>query len=196
MRLILASASPRRAELLNSAGFTFAVVPADVDEVPLRGEAPESYTLRVARDKARQTADRFRADPAVVIAADTEVVAHGRIFGKPADEADAARMLRLLSGITHDVLTGVVINAGAREVAEVVTTRVQFAQLSENEIEWYVRTGEPTGKAGAYAIQGFGARFIERIEGSWSNVVGLPVATVYRLLREVQWTGHAGRIEP
>lgn len=155
----------------------------------MKGEAPGTYTLRVAREKARLVAGHHMKPGAAVIGADTEVVAHGRIFGKPADEADARRMLRLLSGLTHDVLTGVVIIAGAREVAEVVTTRVQFMPLTDEEIEWYVQTGEPMGKAGAYAIQGSGARFVERIDGSWSNVVGLPLATVHRLLREVQWAG-------
>lgn len=185
MLLTLASASPRRAELLESAGFTFAVVPAAVDEMPQEGEAPEAYTLRVARDKARSVASR-RASGGVVLGADTEVVAAGTILGKPQDADDAGRMLRLLSGAVHDVITAVVILADGREAAEVVSTTVSFTPLTEGEIDWYVATGEPMGKAGGYAIQGRGARFIDRIEGSWSNVVGLPIATVHRLLREVQ----------
>jgi septum formation protein len=182
VRLILASASPRRAELLAAAGFDFDIVPADIDETPLHGESPEAYTLRVARQKARQIAAQISASDIVVLGADTEVAAGGHIFGKPRDVQDARRMLQQLSGRVHDVLTAVVIVGPAGESAEVVTTRVQFAALTGQEIEWYVETGEPMGKAGGYAIQGRGARFIERIEGSWSNVVGLPVATVHRLL--------------
>jgi septum formation protein len=186
VRLILASASPRRAELLAAAGFDFEIVPADVDETPLGHESPEAYTLRVAREKARRIARRLSSPDIVVLAADTEVAAGGQIFGKPRDAHDARRMLRLLSGDVHDVLTAVVLLGPGGEAAEVVTTRVQVAALTGEEIEWYVETGEPMGKAGGYAIQGRGARFIERIEGSWSNVVGLPVATVYRRLAEVQ----------
>lgn len=182
MRLILASASPRRAELLRSAGFEFDVMPADVDETPAAGEPAEAYTLRVARDKGRAVAQRVSGKDAVVLAADTEVAMDRRIFGKPADAADAARMLRMLSGAAHDVLTAVVVCAGDKELSEVVATRVHVARLSEEDIVWYVRSGEPMGKAGAYGIQGRGARFIERIEGSWSNVVGLPVHAVHLLL--------------
>jgi len=182
VRLILASASPRRAELLAAAGFDFEIVPADVDETPHADESPEAYTLRVAREKARQIARQLSAADVVVLGADTEVAADGHIFGKPRDAHDARRMLQQLSGRVHHVLTAVVIVGPGREAAEVVTTRVHFAPLTGEEIEWYVETGEPMGKAGAYAIQGRGARFIDRIEGSWSNVVGLPVATVHRLL--------------
>ena len=185
MRLILASASPRRAELLRSAGFMFEVFPADVEESPRAGEAPETYTRRVALDKARHAVARVPDRSATVIAADTEVVASGRILGKPADAADAAAMLRLLSAAAHDVLTAVVICANGQEFIDVVTTRVWFVAMSDAEIDWYVNSGEPHGKAGAYAIQGHGARFIERIDGSWSNVVGLPIHTVHRLLRQL-----------
>ncbi|MBA2302988.1 MAG: septum formation inhibitor Maf [Acidobacteria bacterium] len=184
--MILASASLRRAELLESAGFTFDVVPAEVDETPHPGEVAAAYTLRVARDKAREVAARHSSPDVAVLGADTEVVADGRILGKPADWADASRMLRLLSGGVHDVVTAVVIVRRRSEAVEVVTTRVRFVPLSEVELTWYVATGEPMGKAGAYAIQGRGARFIDRIEGSWSNVVGLPVASVHRLLGEVE----------
>lgn len=185
MHLILASASPRRSELLRSAGFTFDVMPADVDETPAAGESAADYTLRVARDKARAIAARLTTNDAVVLAADTEVALDCRIFGKPSDERDAGQMLRTLSGAVHDVLTAVVICANGREVSEVVETRVHVAPLSDEDIDWYVRSGEPMGKAGAYGIQGRGARFIDRIEGSWSNVVGLPVHAVHRLLVRV-----------
>lgn len=181
--LILASASPRRAELLSSAGFAFEVAPADVDETPLQDEAPQAYALRVAGDKAAAVAARCRESGTRVLAADTVVVAGGEIMGKPADPGDAARMLKRLSGKAHDVITAVVLRAGRREIHDVVTTRVHLLPLSDDEIAWYVASGEPEGKAGAYAIQGRAARFIERIEGSWSNVVGLPISTVHRLMR-------------
>ena len=186
MRLILASASPRRAELLTAAGFTFDIDPADVDETPQDGEAPERYTQRVALDKARHVFARSGANDVAVLAADTEVVSNGRVLGKPVDEIDAARMLRLLSGRTHDVLTSVVLLTGELERSVVERTVVRFTTLTEAEISWYVASGEPMGKAGAYGIQGRGARFIDHIEGAWSTVVGLPVHTVHRLLREVQ----------
>ena len=185
VRLILASASPRRAELLTAAGFEFVVRPADVDETSGPGEDPMQYALRVARDKASRIEADCRESGGVVLAADTVVVANGEILGKPADSGDARRMLRLLSGKAHDVHTAVVVRRGPAERAEVVTTRVWFQPLDESEITWYVESEEPEGKAGAYAIQGRAARFIERIDGSWSNVVGLPVATVYRLLHEL-----------
>jgi septum formation protein len=182
MQLVLASASPRRAELLRTAGFTFDVHPADVDETPRPAEPPAAYALRVARDKARAAAGRIETPEAWILAADTVVVVDGAMLGKPVDHADARRMLSMLSGMVHEVLTGVVLRHGPAETSEVVSTRVRFAVLSPAEIEWYVASGEPEGKAGAYAIQGLGSRFVDRIEGSWSNVVGLPVATVYRML--------------
>lgn len=183
MRLILASASPRRAELLTSAGFTFDVTPAHVDESIVAGETPAGYAKRVAGEKAAQVAGGLTDPRAVVLGADTVVVAGDRIFGKPADEAEAEAMLRQLSGRVHDVLTAVVLRTAAgREVSEVAKTRVHVNALTPDEIRWYVASGEPFGKAGAYAIQGRGARFVERIEGSWSNVVGLPIAVVHRLL--------------
>lgn len=186
MRLILASASPRRAELLRSAGFDFDIQPSEVDETPRDGEAPVDYTLRVARDKAQHVGKFPTSAGAVVLAADTEVVANRRILGKPRDSADAAGMLRLLSGTAHEVLTAVVVRAGERERSEVVSTTVHVVTLSDEDIQWYVASGEPMGKAGAYGIQGRAARFIDRIEGSWSAVVGLPVASVHRLLRAVE----------
>jgi septum formation protein len=185
MPLLLASASPRRAELLAAAGFVFDVAPADVDETPLPDEAPRGYALRVARDKAEAASAGCRKSGSVVIAADTVVVAEGEILGKPADDADARRMLKRLSGAVHSVFTAVVLSGDGREVSDVIETRVHLLPLSDNEIDWYIGTGEPEGKAGAYAIQGRAARFIDWIDGSWSNVVGLPVATVYRLLKEL-----------
>jgi len=183
--LILASASPRRSELLTSAGFRFSVEVADVDESLLPRENPDAYVLRVARDKARVVADRRRESGSIILAADTTVAVDGEILAKPENERDAVRMLQLLAGRIHDVFTGVVVMAAGRELAEVVPTRVRLLPLTMDEIHWYVQSGEPMGKAGAYGIQGRAARFVDWIEGSWSNVVGLPVATVYRLLRDL-----------
>ena len=183
--LILASASPRRAELLTAAGYDFTVQSADVDESEDAGEPPEAYVLRVAWAKARTVAKDCRESGSVVLAADTTVVANGEILAKPADESDAIRMLKTLSGVVHEVLTGVVVIGGDRELAEVARTRVRLLPLSLEEILWYVGTGEPMGKAGAYAIQGRAARFVDWIEGSWSNVVGLPVATVAEMLKRL-----------
>jgi len=182
MRLILASASPRRAELLTAAGFTFTVAPAGVDETARPGEEPALYALRVARDKASAAA-AHGAGGEVVLAADTVVVVEGGILGKPRDRDDAGRMLEALSGRSHDVLTAVVLRDRASERSEVVTTRVHVTALNAAELSWYLGTGEWEGKAGGYAIQGIAARYIERIEGSWSNVVGLPIATVHRLVK-------------
>jgi septum formation protein len=182
MHLILASASPRRAELLASAGYDFDIVPAHVDETPEPDEAPATYALRVARDKARTAAVGGLGDGSVVLAADTIVVREGQMLGKPRDAADAGRMLRLLSGGVHEVHTAVVVLSSQGEKTEVVTTLVRFLPLTPAQVDWYVDSGEPEGKAGAYAIQGRAARFIDWIEGSWSNVVGLPVATVSRLV--------------
>lgn len=183
MPLILASASVRRAELLTAAGFRFEAVPADVDETPINGEAAVDYALRIARAKADRVVS-VRSTRDVILAADTVVVGDGRLMGKPVDRSDAESMLRKLSGRVHDVHTAVVVRSPRRQAEQVVTTRVRFLPLSEAEIGWYVDTGEPDGKAGAYAIQGRASRFIDWIEGSWSNVVGLPISTVYRLLKE------------
>ncbi|HSC25896.1 MAG TPA: Maf family protein [Vicinamibacterales bacterium] len=185
MRLLLASASPRRADLLRSAGFDFEISPADVDESPHTGEEPRPYALRVATEKADVAASGCRDSGRAVLAADTVVVARGQLLGKPRDASDARRMLRSLAGAVHEVHTAVVLGTRARRVSDIVTTRVHLLPLSEREIDWYIQTGEPDGKAGAYAIQGCGSRFIDWIEGSWSNVVGLPVAAVYRLLKEM-----------
>ena len=183
MRLILASASPRRAELLRAAGFVFDVQPPGVDERLLPGEAPAAHVLRLAREKALQ-AGCGRPDT-VVLAADTVVVIDGLVLGKPADDQDAAEMLRRLSGRTHEVLTGVAVCANGETSTGLERTEVRFITLSEAEIAWYVPTGEPRGKAGAYAIQGLASRFVDRIEGSYSNVVGLPVALVSQMLKNV-----------
>ena len=164
-----------------AAGIEHEVVPADVDERVLPGEAAEAYVRRVAADKARAVAGG--AAGRVVLAADTVVVVDEAILGKPCDAADAHRMLRLLSGRDHVVLTGVVVCRTEHEACRVAATRVSFAALTDEEIAWYVQTGEPGDKAGAYAIQGLASRFVTRIEGSYSNVVGLPIDMVYPMLR-------------
>ncbi len=181
LNLVLASRSPRRAELLQAGGFAFTVRAADIDETPLPGEFARDYVLRIAGEKARAVA---AAASESVLAADTSVVLGSEIMGKPKDAADARRMLRALSGRMHEVVTGICLKRGDRVVRDVASTSVWFAPLSMEEIESYVASGEPMDKAGAYGIQGLASRFIERIDGSYTNVVGLPVALVYRLLRE------------
>ncbi len=221
MRLILASASPRRAELLRAAGYEFEVVAATIDESIRPGESPAMYVRRLAADKSASaqagtakaahhvqtgtaeaaphvrtgTAEaarhgrelfvgpRFSGAERIVLGADTAVVVDGEILGKPRDDEESARMLRRLSGMRHEVLTGVSLRQGASEVGRVETTAVSFRALLEEDIAWYVASGEGRDKAGAYAIQGLASRFIPRIEGSYSNVVGLPVACVAELMR-------------
>lgn len=178
--LVLASSSPRRAELLRAAGIEFTVRVADVDEAVLPGESPRAYVLRLSRAKAEAVAGGAEQ----VLGADTAVVREGWIAGKPVDKEDARRMLKALSGKWHEVLTAVTLLGGGRDISDVSLTRVKFSELSEAEIDWYISTGEPMDKAGAYGIQGHASRFIERIEGSYSNVVGLPVEMVYRMLKE------------
>ena len=182
--LILASSSPRRAELLQAAGISFRVQAANVDEAVQTGERSIDYVIRLAREKAAVVAELCQ-ESAVVLGADTIVVIENELIGKPADEDDARRMLRMLSGKWHEVLTGVALITPREARTDAATTRVKFAPLSDDEIEWYVASGEPSDKAGAYAIQGLASRFVERIEGSYSNVVGLPVETVWRLLKEM-----------
>jgi septum formation protein len=191
VRLVLASASPRRRELLAAAGFSFDVRHVEVDERPRAGELPESYVRRLAAEKshrALEAAARLgevaarRGDDLVVIGADTAVIVDGQILGKPEDDPDARRMLHQLSGRSHVVLTGLSVRNLREEVGAVEQTRVWFTTLSDADIDWYVGSGEGRDKAGGYAIQGLAARFIPRIEGSYSNVVGLPVATVSALL--------------
>jgi nucleoside triphosphate pyrophosphatase len=244
MRLVLASASPRRAELLTSAGFTFETLAVDADERPRPGEAPSAYVRRLAGEKSARALDllsrssrtgagppggppelqrgrnrnaeaegayylqgppegghyvraeaRFAreggswtvAEPdIVVLGADTAVVLDGEILGKPRDDEDARAMLRRLSGQRHEVLTGMSLRTVGDEMGLVEATSVWFAPLTPDAIAWYVSTGEGRDKAGAYAIQGFASRFISRIEGSYSNVVGLPVAAVGNLLQELR----------
>jgi septum formation protein len=182
--LVLASASPRRAELLRAAGFDFVVRTADIDESRRAGESPREYVLRLAVEKAR--AVEHRAGD-VVLAADTTVVVDGSILGKPVDEADARRMLRQLAGRAHDVLTGVCVSQGETVDARADETRVSLLPMSEVEIGWYVGSGEPMDKAGGYGIQGRMSRFVSRIDGSYTNVVGLPVALVHEMLVRAGW---------
>ena len=176
--LILASASPRRQEILRHAGIAFETRPAEVDESPRRGEAARDYVLRLAEAKARAAARPGET----VLGADTVVVAAGRILGKPADGDEAKSMLRLLSGRTHDVLTGVCLLDSGRRRTFVERTVVRFKELSEQEVQAYVDSGEPLDKAGAYGIQGRASKFVEGIEGCYFNVMGLPIARLYRLL--------------
>ena len=184
MPLFLASASPRRAELLRNAAIPFRVEPARVPEQPFQNENPVDYAQRLACDKARAV---FARHPdSVVLGADTVVVVDEHLLEKPADERDAARMLRLLSGRSHQVITGVCLVAPGFERAEAEITQVVFSALSEGEIAFYVQTGEPMDKAGAYAIQGIASRWVERIEGCYFNVVGLPLPRVNRILRAAQ----------
>src|SRR5580658_7469165 len=183
--LVLASASPRRRELLAQAGYAFVVRPAHIPEDSLPEEDPIAYVVRLAREKAEAVFRELADAMAVVLGADTTVTLDGQILGKPVDDADAARMLRMLSGRTHRVITGVALatESGTQVAAEV--TAVRFLTLSDEEIRGYVATGEPLDKAGAYAIQGRAARWIPRIEGCYFNVVGLPLALVSTLLESI-----------
>jgi septum formation protein len=191
--LVLASASPRRRELLTQVGYSFEVRPAHIPEDPREGEDPTDYVTRLAREKAeavfREMIDEGKprtADSLMVLGADTTVTLDGHILGKPEDAADAARMLRMLSGRTHEVITGVaVVTDDNAEIAAEVT-EVRFRDLNDAEIASYVATGEPMDKAGAYAIQGLAARWIPRVEGCHFNVVGLPLALVSKMLDDAQ----------
>jgi septum formation protein len=239
MRLILASASPRRAELLAAAGYSFETCAVDIDEHVRQGELPADYVRRLAQEKSAAAAgnllrvegaagslhatsaapDRrrqgygspptfaaegeggsrtlessegmscvgssFNRTDVVVLAADTSVVVDDRIFGKPRDDEEAAAMIRQLAGRAHQVLTGMSLRHASREMGGVESTAVWFTALTAEDVEWYIASGEGRGKAGAYAIQGLASRFIPRIEGSYSNVVGLPIATVHALIRQV-----------
>lgn len=175
---MLASSSPRRRELLGQLGVEMSIVAPEVDETPLPGETPVEYVRRVATAKAQAVP---AASDRLVIAADTTVDLGGEILGKPLDDRDAAEMLRRLSARTHRVHTGVAVRLGARCEVEVVTSLVTFTALTPSAIEWYVGTGEPLDKAGAYAVQGAGGVFVERVRGSVSNVVGLPLHAVAAL---------------
>jgi septum formation protein len=191
--LVLASSSPRRRELLAQAGFTFKVHPAHIPEDPLAGEDPIAYVTRLAREKAQavflqlsaakpQAEADMNSEALAVLGADTTVVIDKVILAKPEDAADAARMLRMLSGRTHQVMTGVALVTAERTEVAAEVTGVRFLTLSEEEIAAYVASGEPMGKAGAYGIQGLAARWIPRVEGCYFNVVGLPLALVTTLL--------------
>lgn len=180
-RLILASSSPRRAEILTALGIPFRVRPVDIDESVLPGESGSAAASRLAAAKASAAASRHPRD--WVLAADTLVLLDGAVLGKPRDDGEAAEMLRRLSGRQHRVVTAVQLARGGLGREEIEESRVRMAPLDEEEIRWYVSTGEPRDKAGAYAVQGLGARFIESVTGSFTNVMGLPARSVYRLLR-------------
>ena len=182
--LVLASRSPRRRDILQQAGIPFVVRPIEVDETPLLGEAARDYVTRVAREKASAAAG-LPADCEIVLAADTTVAIHGEILGKPLDAADARRMLHMLSGQRHEVRTAICLRSASRAIEDCAETSVWFAPLSPQEIDDYAASGEPMDKAGAYAIQGLASKFVQRIEGCYFNVMGLPVALVYRHLREM-----------
>jgi len=184
MRLILASRSPRRRELLRQAGLEFEVRPSSVEEVPAVGEAPEAFARRAAHDKALEVA-ASQAPDILVLGADTVVVANHEILGKPFAPEDAGRMLRLLSGAAHRVITGVCLVRAPNHVEALAheTTFVTFRSLDEDEIQSYLASGEPFDKAGAYGIQGLASKFVTRVDGCYFNVVGLPVALVYALLK-------------
>ena len=184
MPLVLASRSPRRQEILRQAGLEFTVRVADVDETPLESERPEDYVRRLAEVKALAVP---RHPGEVVLGADTTVVIGGEMLAKPADTADAIRMLKLLSGRRHEVLTGICLAGGTHVVRDWAATAVWFIEMTDREIEEYAASGEPMDKAGGYAIQGLASKFISKIEGCYFNVVGLPVSLVYRRLTE-----HAG----
>jgi septum formation protein len=188
--LVLASQSPRRSEILRQAGIPFTRRVAAIDETPLEGEKPEDYVVRLAELKALAVP----AGPGeTVLGADTTVVIDGEMLGKPADAADARRMLARLSGRQHEVITGICLKRGVEVVRDCATTKVWFALMSAREIEEYVSSGEPMDKAGAYAIQGLASKFIEKIDGCYFNVVGLPVALVFGHLQRFPNPGEGPR---
>ncbi len=187
--IYLASASPRRQELLRQLGLDFEAIASNLEEVPQPGERPQDYVARVARDKARYVARQLREQGEAlhpVLGADTEVVLGGEVLGKPRDRTHGMEMLRKLSGCTHEVLSGVCVVHDDREYAALNRSRVTFRPLTEAEIAVYWDTGEPADKAGAYAIQGRAAAFIERLEGSYSGVMGLPLYELAGILREIR----------
>ena len=198
MRLVLASASPRRAELLRAAGFTFDVVAAEVDERVRGGESPRDYVRRLATEKSAAVLAAVTSSVGlkpeatsdlIVLGADTAVVVDGEVLGKPRDDREAAAMLRRLSGHRHEVMTGVSLRSTYAERGLVETTGVYMVGLGDEEIAWYVASGEGRDKAGGYGIQGLASRFIPRIDGSYANVVGLPVANLASLLSELASAG-------
>ena len=191
-KLILASGSPRRAEILTSVGWEFTKDSADIDETELPGEIPEDYVQRLAREKAETVAQKHT--DAIILGADTTVVIDNQIIGKPIDMADAKRMLKLLSGNWHEVLTGVALVKknprsailNPQTVFGIQRTRVKFLEMSDKEIEFLAEKGEPLDKAGAYAVQAQAALFIEALEGDYWNVVGLPISLVYGLMQNLE----------
>ena len=185
--LVLASKSPRRREILTNAGIEFRVVESDVPEQRAGGEDPEGYVRRLAKSKADAVVAR---DGDIVLGADTVVVLDHHVLEKPSDPDDARRMLRILSGRVHSVITGVCLRSDSRTIVDSESTDVRFVPLTEREIDDYVASGEPMDKAGGYAIQGLASKFIDRVEGCYFNVVGLPVAMVYRHLRELWDDSH------
>lgn len=196
MHLVLASASPRRAELLRAAGYVFKVHAVQMDERPQPGEPAAEYVARLAAEKSAlalaqllSARERMEHDELLIIGADTAVVLDREILGKPRDVQDGARMLRLLSGRAHEVLTGISVRSATEALTAVEATTVSFTPLTEDEVAWYAASTEGLDKAGAYAIQGLASRFISRIDGSYSSVVGLPISTVQRLIEQV--AGHA-----
>jgi septum formation protein len=183
--LVLASNSPRRQQILSDAGFRYLVRPPGIPEEPYHGEKPDGYVRRLAEEKAFAVP---LSDGEIVLAADTVVVAQGALLEKPRDHADAARMLGLLSGREHEVITGICIRTASEKIVDAAITRVRFVALSKPEIGEYVASGEPMDKAGAYAIQGLASKFINRIEGCYFNVVGLPIALVYQHLKQLGYS--------
>lgn len=188
-KLILASGSPRRAEILTSVGWEFAKDSADIDETELQGESPEDYVQRLAREKAETVARKY--ENAIILGADTTVVIDNQIIGKPLNLTDARRMIKMLSGNWHEVLTGVALIQNSEFKIQnsktgIQRTRVKFAKMSDKEIEFLVNYGEPLDKAGAYAVQAQAALFIEKIEGDYWNVVGLPISLVYELFNQIK----------
>lgn len=183
--VILASASPRRKNLLDLLGIPHRIVPSSIPEEYIEGESPRERTVRLAVEKARKVKASV-ATNALVVAADTLVVLDGRTMGQPSDEMEAREMLKKLSGRSHEVVTGLCLLLGELNPATgAAVSRVAFHRMTEEEMDWYAATGEPMGKAGAYAVQGIGSIFIKRVEGSFHNVVGFPVDLFYRLLPEV-----------
>ena len=185
-KLVLASKSPRRAEILRAVGWEFEAIAANIDETRMASEDAVSYVKRLAQTKA-ETVAQLISDEALVLGADTVVVIDGEILGQPGDDSNARRMLKLLSGKWHEVVTGVaLLRAGQTPQLSIdhETTRVRFCEMTADEIDWYVSTGEPSDKAGAYAIQGRGAVFIQEIQGDYFNIVGLPIRLLYELMSD------------
>lgn len=188
LRIVLASASPRRAAILTALGIKFETIPSRVDERPLANETPADYIIRIARAKGIEVARGL--DTGLVIGADTIVVLEGKLLGKPADDDDAARMLKSLAGRWHAVMTGVALYdvRTKSELVDYEKTLVRFSPLTEEEIRWYLATGEHRDKAGAYGVQGKAALFVEEIAGNYQNVVGFPMPLVYRLARRLGYS--------